>query len=115
MTTPQYEATLRAVARLDHAMRLLESSTHDLEPRSRSWTPELTNRVVEGMRACRWFLATGFDPPAQFGSWLRKTLDESGLGPGHHLEICGSAVWRAADAVDRLKEQWRPEWSVPAL
>jgi hypothetical protein len=111
MTTPQYEATLHAVAQLDRAMRLLES-TDDSESRAPGWTPELTNYVDGGMRACRWFLATGFDPPGQFGSWLRNTLDEAGLGPDRHSEAYGSAVWRAADAVDHLKERWRPEWSM---
>jgi hypothetical protein len=113
VTTTQYEATLRAVACLDRAVMLL-LSTDCPEPMEPGWTSELTNRVVEGMRACKWFLAAGFNPPDQFGSWLRNTLEEAGLGARHYPEVYGSAAWHAADAVDHLKEQWRPEWSMSA-
>jgi hypothetical protein len=67
MATRQYHATLNAVSRRDGAVKMLLSS--DLpEPRAAKWTPELIHGLVEGMQACRWFVATGFDPPAQFGS-----------------------------------------------
>jgi hypothetical protein len=112
VTTPQYEATLRAVGRVDAAVMMLLNTDHP-EPRAPGWTPELTSRLVEGMQACRWFLATGFDPPEQFGAWLRKSLEEAGLGPNHHSEVYGSMVWHAADAVDHLREEWQPEWSMP--
>jgi hypothetical protein len=89
--TPQHEATLRAVARLDQAIK--QVTTGHSEPRSIGWTSELTNRLVEGMRACRWFLATGFDPPEQFGSWLRKNLEEAHLHPGSPTgDFYGAAV-----------------------
>jgi hypothetical protein len=84
-------------------------NTDHPEPRAPGWTPELTGRLVEGMQACRWFLATGFDPPAQFGSWLRRCLEEGDLG---HSDIYGSMAWNAADAVDHLREAWQPEWSM---
>jgi hypothetical protein len=112
VTTTQYEATLNAVGRLDMAVGMLLNSDHP-EPRATGWTPELTSRLVEGMQACRWFLATGFDPPEQFGSWLRTTLDEAGLGRNHRSEVYGSMAWHAADAVDHLREEWQPEWSMP--
>ena len=108
VTTPQYEATLRAVASLDHANKLLNSELRTVS----GWSPELLDRVTEGMRACRWFLATGFDPPGQFGTWLRTTLDEAGLGPQGDRDAACVAAWQAADSVDRLGEQWRPEWSL---
>ena len=60
-------------------MMLLD--TDHLEPRAPGWTPELTRHLVEGMQACRWFLATGFAPPEQFGAWLRTSLKERDLGP----------------------------------
>lgn len=89
------------------------SSTLSL-PRSPKWTPELIRRLVEGMQACRWFLATGFDPQEQFGSWLRRRLEENELGPpdGPHGDFSGSWAWHAADAVDQLRRDWRPEWSM---
>jgi hypothetical protein len=105
--TPQYEATLKAVASLDHANLLLNSDCRTVP----GWTPDVMDRVAEGMRACRWFLATGFDPPFQFGTWLRTTLDEGGLGPHGDRDAACVAAWQAADSVDRLREQWRPEWS----
>jgi hypothetical protein len=113
VSTPQYEATLRAVARIDHAIRMLLSPEAP-EPRSSKWTPELTHRVVEGMQACRWFLATGFEPPEQFGSWLRRILQEEGLGPSSNDggDFYGSRVWHAANAVDQLREDWQPDWSM---
>ena len=111
MSTPQYEATLRAVGSLDRATMMLLNTDHP-EPRAPGWTPELSNRLVEGMQACRWFLASGFDPPEQFGSWLRKSLEEADLGPGRQSDVYGSMTWQAADAVDRLREEWRPEWSM---
>jgi hypothetical protein len=110
--TPQYEATLKAVARLDFAIGHV-TSTELPEPRSANWTTELTDRLVEGMRACRWFLAAGFDPPKRFGAWLRKNLAEAGLQPGSAAaDFYGSAVWYAADEVDHLGEKWRQEWSL---
>ena len=112
MTTPQYEATLKAVGRLDMAVGMLLNTEHP-EPRAPDWTPELTSHLVEGMQACRWFLASGFDPPEQFGSWLRRSLEDAGLGPHNHTEVYGSMVWHAADAVDRLREEWQAEWSLP--
>ena len=108
MTTPQYEATLRAVASLDHANILLKSDHRTVS----GWTPDVMGRVTEGMRACRWFLATGFDPPGQFGTWLRTTLDEAGLGPQGDRDAACVAAWQAADSVDHLGEQWHPEWSL---
>jgi hypothetical protein len=89
-------------------------NTDHPEPRAPGWTPELTRRLVEGMQACRWFLATGFEPPGQFGSWLRRSLEERDLGPpgGHDSDFYGSWVWHAADAVDHLREEWQPEWSM---
>ena len=113
MPTPQYEATLRAVASLDGAIKMALNADHP-EPRAPGWTPELTRRLVEGMQACRWFLASGFDPPGQFGTWLRRNLEENDLGPpgGRHGDFYGSWAWHAADAVDRLLEEWQPEWSL---
>jgi hypothetical protein len=113
MATPQYEATLSAVARLDGAIKML-LSPNPPEPRSAKWTPELMHGLVEGMQACRWFVATGFDPQAQFGSWLRRRLEENELGPpeGPHGDFYGSWVWHAADAVDQLRKEWQPEWSM---
>jgi hypothetical protein len=112
VSTPQYDATLRAVASLDFSMHGILSPGHP-EPRGPGWTPELTDRVVDAMRACRWFLATGFDPPRQFGPWLRATLEAGGVAPGSALEDWhGSVAWKAAGAVDRLCEEWRPEWSM---
>lgn len=108
MTTPQYEATLRAVGKLDMAVQMLNNTEH-LEPRAPGWTPALISELVKGMEACRWFLATGFAPPEQFGSWLRRCLAERDLG---HSDIYGSMAWNAADAVDRLREEWRAEWSM---
>jgi hypothetical protein len=110
VSTPQYTATLHAVAGLDHAMGLLMAPNRpDLQ--GPGWTPELTNQVVDGMRACRWFLAAGFDPSDQFGFWLRTTMDEAGLGT-HHGGDAGTAAWLAADAVDQLNKEWRSEWSM---
>jgi hypothetical protein len=108
VTTPQHEATLLAVASLDHAKILLNSDHRTVA----GWTPDLLDRVTEGIRACRWFLATGFDPPGQFGTWLRTTLDEGGLGPLGDRDAACVAAWQAADCVENLKEQWRPEWSM---
>ena len=84
------------------------------EPRAPRWTSELIHSLVEGMQACRWFLATGFDPPEQFGSWLRRRLEENELGPpdGPHGDFYVSWAWHAADAVDQLRKEWRPEWSM---
>jgi len=89
-------------------------TTDHPEPRAPGWTPELTRDLVQGMQACRWFLATGFDPPGQFGSWLRRTLQERGLEPpgGRHSDFYASWVWHAAGAVDQLREEWQPEWSM---
>jgi hypothetical protein len=112
VTTPQYEATLHAVANIDFAMSALLAPNHP-EPRGPAWTDELIDRVASGLRSCRWFLATGFDPSVQFGSWLRITLEAKGLGrgaPAH--DFAASTVWRAAEDVDRLRDQWRPEWSM---
>jgi len=103
---------LRAVARLDFAIGHVPSPEFP-EPRSETWTPELSDRLVEGMRACRWFLAAGFDPPKQFGGWLRKNLAEAGLQPGSAAaDFYASAVLYAADEVDHLGEEWRQEWSL---
>jgi hypothetical protein len=110
MPNPQHEATLPVVARLDHAMKLLLGPDH-LNFRAPSWTPELTNGVVDGMKACRWFLATGFELPGQFGFWVRTVMKAAGLGT-HHGGDAGVAAWLAADAVDQLREEWRPEWSM---
>jgi hypothetical protein len=84
------------------------------EPSSSKWTPELTHRVVEGMQARRWFLATGFEPPEQFGSWLRRILEEEGLGSASSDggDFYGSRVWHAADAVDQLQVEWQLDWSI---
>jgi hypothetical protein len=90
------------------AMGMLLNTDHP-EPRPTGWTPELTYRLVEGMQACRWFLAGGFNPPEQFGARLRRCLAEHGLG---HSDIYGSTAWNAARAVDRLQEEWQPEWSM---
>jgi len=112
MSTPQYQATLKAVARLDFAIKHL-TSVHDPEPRSSRWTPELSRQLVEGMTACRWFLASGFDPPAQFGAWLRNNLEQVGLQPGSkNGDFYGAAVWHAAAEVDHLGREWQPEWSL---
>ena len=108
MTDPQYHTTLQAIASLDHANMLLNSDVRTVS----GWTPEIVNRVAEGIHACRWFLAAGFDPPGQFGFWLRMTLDEAGLGPHGDRDAAGVAAWQAADSVDHLGEQWRPEWSM---
>jgi hypothetical protein len=108
VTPPQYEATLRAVASLDFAVEMLMNAEHP-EPRAPGWTPEFTSQLATGMQSCRWFLATGFTPPERFGSWLRGCLAEKDLG---HSDICGSIAWRAADGVDRLSQEWRPEWSM---
>jgi hypothetical protein len=113
MPSPQYEATLKAVARLDGAIRRVQNE-HRPESGASSWTPELTRRLVDGMQACRWFIAAGFDPPAQFGSWLRRNLEEAGLGPpdGRHGDFDASWVWHAADAVDDLGDAWQPDWTL---
>jgi hypothetical protein len=108
VTTPHYEATLRAVARLDFAVQMLTDTEHP-EPRAPGWTAALTSQLTAGMQACRWFLATGFTPSEQFGPWLRGCLAAHDLV---HSDIYGSVVWSAADAVDRLREEWRPEWSM---
>jgi hypothetical protein len=107
MSNSQYEATLYAVARLDHAMKLL-LAPDDLNLRAPRWTSELTNCVVDAMKACRWFHATGFDPPSQFGFWLRTLLHEADVGTSRGGDA-GTAAWLAADAVDQLKGEWRPE------
>jgi len=109
--TARYEATLPVVARLDFA--IMHNLQPTAEPRSSAWTPELTDRLVEGMRACRWFLATGFEPPPQFGTWLRKNLEEAELQPGSPVEdFYSRAVWYAAREVDQLGKDWHPEWSL---
>jgi hypothetical protein len=108
VTHPQYGATLRAIARLDHADKLLNS-----DQRSASgWTPDVVDRVGQGIRACRWFLSTAFDPPGQFGTWLRATLNEAGLGPEGDQDATSVAAWNAAGAVDDLRANWLPEWSM---
>jgi len=28
--------------------------------------------------------------------------------------VYGSMAWHAADAVDHLREEWQPEWSMPS-
>jgi hypothetical protein len=111
--TPQYEATLSVVARLDFAIMQNVNPSRAGESRSPAWTPELTDRVVEGMRACRWFLATGFAPPPRFGAWLRKNLENAELQLGSPVEdFYSRAVWYAAQEVDRLGKDWQPEWSL---
>jgi hypothetical protein len=113
VSTPPYDATLRAVARLDSGIGMLQHPDGP-EPESPKWTPELTRRVVEAMQACRWFLGTGFEPPQQFGFWLRRILEDEGLGPPRHSggDFYGSWVWHAADAVDQLTEEWEPDWNM---
>ena len=107
----QYELTLRAVSSLDQAVMLL-LATDPPEPKAQSWTLELTDLVVEGIRASRWFVAKGFEPPGKFGSWLRKNLKESELqSSSPHGDLFGAAVWMAAAAVDHLPEEWQPGWS----
>lgn len=108
VTNPQYGETLRAIASLDHADKLLNS-----DQRSASgWTPDVVDRVAPGIRACRWFLSTAFDPPGQFGTWLRATLKEAGLEPDGDQDATSAAAWNAAAAVDDLKANWLPEWSM---
>jgi hypothetical protein len=113
MPTEHYEATLRAVARIDGAIGMLLDVDHPV-PRSSELTSDLTQHLVDAMRACRWFLAAGFDPPEQFGSWLRARLEENDLGPpgDENSDFSASWVWHAADAVDRLRAEWQPSWSM---
>lgn len=107
----QYELTLGAVARLDRATNLL-LSPRPPEPKGAVWTPELIDRIVEGMRACRWFVATGFEPPRELAVWLRTNMEQNQLRPGSlHGDFHGAAVWYAAEALDHLREEWRPDWS----
>jgi hypothetical protein len=108
VTHPQYSATLRAIASLDHADSLLISD----QRRASGWTPDVVDRVAQGIRACRWLLSTAFDPPAQFGTWLRATRKEAGLGPDGDQDATSSAAWNAAGAVDDLKANWLSEWSM---
>jgi hypothetical protein len=106
----QYELTLGAIASLDRAVKLLLAPDSP-EPKSPIWTLELTDLLVDGMRACRWFVATGFEPPEQFGSWLCKNLKERDLQPDSpDGDFYGAAAWKAAVAVDRLREEWQPDW-----
>ena len=91
---------------------MLLLSTDPPEPRSHVCTLEPTNLLVEGMRAMRWFVATGFEPPKECGSWLRKHIEERDLQPSSPVETSGAAARYAADAVDRLREEWQSDWSI---
>ena len=108
VTHPQYRATLQVIASLDHADILLNSDQRSAP----GWTPDVVDCVAKGIQACRWFLSTAFDPPAQFGTWLRATLNEAGLGPQGDQDATSVAAWNAAGAVDDLKANWLPEWSM---
>ena len=111
MASRQYELTLHAVARLDRAIALLLSPDPP-EPRGAVWTTERTVHVVDGLRAIRWLVSAGFEPPPQVARWLRARMEEEALEPGAmNADFHGAAVWYAADEVERLREEWRPEWS----